>query len=871
MAYNTDIERLNYYEGEFLGATDFQAEQEYHRDMRRRHNLGQHSWGIVTGLDLAQAPNGATSPGGTAEVDVYLQPGMAVDGFGREIVVLGQAQLTQEMFAAFFDPNPNAGAKWMYVWISYQQALLRPPADMCARKNVSNAFGRVEETYTLTATAVVSPPPNSQIVVDGNATTPPVPPSSPSSSSGSTPLPDPPPLTLPYDSSVPYQEFSTDETSLIWWVALGRVLWDPHNQVFLQIDPDPTKAAAAAGVGRRYAGNISAWLYAPAGSLTIADRDLPSMPSGAVPPFGIRGEIVGSLQVDAVLSVLSDAIIGASYDPSGTIPLSPLTVVASGNNQDSIQLRNSAGQETWYVNQQFDSKTLGLNIGEVTAAGKPVDARIFIQPTLTGSSVPSAQNVGIGTSTPRNPLAIRGQGSWWELLSFEDQGGNTKWHLNHNPQGKDPSGNPLKPGLNFCETGVADFRLFLQAGGNVGIGTGSPAAALDVASGVLHIGGGGSVMSAQGAYLGWNLSGGTGETDFINNQGGGTGGFAFMNVPSSGNPLTTLMTITGNGNVGMGTTNPQQNLSVNGGLNIDQGNANTGLLATGARPALTFGNSSGEGIGSPRSGPNQFSLSFYTGYSLRMSIASASQGGGVSLAGSLSVGAAPVNQDVPAPGILTVNGNRTYLLGHDTGNWHWIMAGGTAEFDGFSRGNSAIGFSYDDATGQGFMLINPNWTLQINGPKAGFVVDRFVNSNGEPLERGDVVVIHQDAAGLPYGGSNRIPLIEVERAKTALDPRVCGVVDAPSAHPIVLQDLDEKQIGKRTVGYMVTLGAYSHCKVDADIAPIAAGDLLTTSPTEGHAQRLDPSAQARPGVVIGKALASLKQGKGLIPVLISHQ
>jgi hypothetical protein len=43
MANSTDIERLNYYEGEFLGALDFQAEQEYHRDMRRRHNVGQHT------------------------------------------------------------------------------------------------------------------------------------------------------------------------------------------------------------------------------------------------------------------------------------------------------------------------------------------------------------------------------------------------------------------------------------------------------------------------------------------------------------------------------------------------------------------------------------------------------------------------------------------------------------------------------------------------------------------------------------------------------------------------------------------------------------------------------------------------------------
>src|SRR5215469_2460472 len=102
MANITDIERLNYYEGEFLGAVDFQAEQEYHRDMRRRHNVGQHTWGIVSGLDIAQVP----VPGSTSNaVDVYIQPGMAVDGFGREIVVLNKTQLTLDLFAAYINPG----------------------------------------------------------------------------------------------------------------------------------------------------------------------------------------------------------------------------------------------------------------------------------------------------------------------------------------------------------------------------------------------------------------------------------------------------------------------------------------------------------------------------------------------------------------------------------------------------------------------------------------------------------------------------------------------------------------------------------------------------------------------------------------------
>jgi hypothetical protein len=478
MSYNTDIERLNYYEGEFLGAVDFQDEQEYHREMRRRHNLGQHTWGIVTGLDLAQAPNGGTNSNGT-EVDVYVQPGMAVDGLGREIVLLNQVQLTAAMFAAYYDPSPSATPLLIYVWIGYEESLLQPPSDACSSMNVSNAYARIEETYTLTVTQTSTSPPNAAVVVDGVQMAVPQEPSSSSSSSSSTTVADPPPVTLPYDDSVPFQEFSTDDSTLNWWLLLGRVSWDPYNEVFLQLDP------ASAAFGREYVGNVSDTAYAPAGIYTIVDRNspYPAPPSSSDPNLGgVRAEVAGSLQVDYLFNAEMNVLIGGAYNPTGTTPLSPLTIRASsaGTDQQLIQFRDPSGDETWYINQEFDGKTLGLNIGEVTAAGKNVDNRIFIQPTQTSSSAPSPQNVGIGTSTPRNPLAIRAQGGWEEVLSFEDTAGATNWHLNQNPQG---SG--VKRGLNVCETKVnANFRLFVEEGGNVGIGTGLPLQNLSVNAGL---------------------------------------------------------------------------------------------------------------------------------------------------------------------------------------------------------------------------------------------------------------------------------------------------------------------------------------------------------------------------------------------------
>jgi trimeric autotransporter adhesin len=101
---------------------------------------------------------------------------------------------------------------------------------------------------------------------------------------------------------------------------------------------------------------------------------------------------------------------------------------------------------------------------------------------------------------------------------------------------------------------------------NVGIGTTSPQFTLDVHGGMLHVGGNvPQIRSAEGAYLDWNaLTGTTGETDFVNNQGKGIGGFAFMNTPPGGTPVSTLMFISAAGKVGIGTTAPDSLLSVNG-------------------------------------------------------------------------------------------------------------------------------------------------------------------------------------------------------------------------------------------------------------------------------------------------------------------
>jgi hypothetical protein len=61
-----------------------------------------------------------------------------------------------------------------------------------------------------------------------------------------------------------------------------------------------------------------------------------------------------------------------------------------------------------------------------------------------------------------------------------------------------------------------------------------------------------------------------------------------------------------------------------------------------------------------------------------------------------------------------------------------------------------------------------------------------------------------------------------------------------------------------------------YCKVDAQYGSVEVGDMLTTSPTPGHAMRaLDPLKAF--GCVIGKALRPLESGQDLIPILVTLQ
>jgi hypothetical protein len=178
----------------------------------------------------------------------------------------------------------------------------------------------------------------------------------------------------------------------------------------------------------------------------------------------------------------------------------------------------------------------------VTGATRLGDTLTVTGAAMLNNSLTVTGGVGIGTTDPgRWPLAVRARGISEELISFQSPSGQTKWHINQNLGG-------TRPGLNFVETGVADGRLFIQAGGNVGIGTTSPAAKLDVSGGAVNINnrGAGAVLLTLATERSWQL------------RQLGTGAGTALELASVGGGGNKNFVINTTGTVGIGTTGPDR-------------------------------------------------------------------------------------------------------------------------------------------------------------------------------------------------------------------------------------------------------------------------------------------------------------------------
>ncbi len=131
--------------------------------------------------------------------------------------------------------------------------------------------------------------------------------------------------------------------------------------------------------------------------------------------------------------------------------------------------------------------------------------------------------------------------------------------------------------------------------------------------------------------------------------------------------------------------------------------------------------------------------------------------------------------------------------------------------------------------------------------------EEFDIIEAEKVDAGTVMVL--DQAG------------RLRQSTEVYDKKVAGVISgAGNYKPGIVLDKQHGQDNRMPVALMGKV----FCKVDADYSSIEVGDLLTTSPTPGYAMKADDPIKAF-GAVIGKALRSLPDGKGLIPIIVALQ
>jgi hypothetical protein len=295
--------------------------------------------------------------------------------------------------------------------------------------------------------------------------------------------------------------------------------------------------------------------------------------------------------------------LGSVYFTGGNIgigttsPSHKLHIKSSSLNSYPLVVQRAAN-----TNNIFYIYEDGSGNGTLTLENSGGGAAVSIK--SDGTSYLNGGNVGIGTTSPSASLQI--VGSFSQQIRF---GTSTSVYTN------------LSMGTGYCvfdaingEAGAGAFdfrddgvrRMFIDASGNVGIGSGSPSSKLEV-SGDAYVSGqfsqGVSIASKIANYGAEFRSNGSSAQIFFGRSGDSVGSgaigadasnvFAIWSVPS----FSRLLVVNQNGNVGIGTTSPGAKLDVNGASGEVLRVSMTNTYVANAGPKLSFWNGSSEELG----------------------------------------------------------------------------------------------------------------------------------------------------------------------------------------------------------------------------------------------------------------------------------
>lgn len=136
------------------------------------------------------------------------------------------------------------------------------------------------------------------------------------------------------------------------------------------------------------------------------------------------------------------------------------------------------------------------------------------------------------------------------------------------------------------------------------------------------------------------------------------------------------------------------------------------------------------------------------------------------------------------------------------------------------------------------------------------ITEPFDIKSSEVIKPGMVVVIDSEQPG------------KLKLGEKSYDRCVAGVISGAGE---ITPGIMISQKGSIADGeYPVALTGRVYCWADASYGSIEIGDLMTTSETTGHAKKVTDFTSAQ-GSILGKAMSSLKEGKGLVLILVTLQ
>jgi hypothetical protein len=172
-----------------------------------------------------------------------------------------------------------------------------------------------------------------------------------------------------------------------------------------------------------------------------------------------------------------------------------------------------------------------------------------------------------------------------------------------------------------------------------------------------------------------------------------------------------------------------------------------------------------------------------------------------------------------------------------------------------AAGRSGVYGANDNPNGFAAFFVGKTWTKVLEIAGGSDLAERFSQADGTVAEPGTVMVIDPDNPG------------QIKSSAGAYDRKVAGIVSGAGD---IRPGLTLHQEGVAEGDTVMAIAGRVYVKAEALSGAIEPGDLLTTSDLPGYAMKASDPSRSH-GAVIGKAMTGLKEGKGLVLVIVNLQ